>query len=185
MNVTIGRVRCWCVGLGVLAALGATAPAALAAPIRTARLQAIRDARVAPWEVYFRRALATHNKRVVVPAAVRPLRLQANGLLPNNSFVAYLRWRRGINPHRFDANHPKISRMLIQDQLIRQTLVPVIPPVVPVVPHTVNPRPQPLEPPRVPEPSSLLVAVGTLAAGILIARRIRSAGTLAAGRGIG
>lgn len=175
MNVLSGR-------MGVRGAVstllwwGALAAPALSAPMRTAHLPALRPAAADPWEGYFRKALAAHTTHVVVPASLRSLRPQASGLLPSSSFVSYLQWRRGLNARRFDANHPAISRMLIQDQLIRQSLRPVVPPIVPVVtPRVVNPRPQPLDPPRVPEPGSLAIVASLFGAAVLWRRRRRPA----------
>jgi hypothetical protein len=172
MNAQSGRVPG--VGFRALAAAmvtaGALAVPASAAPMKAMRLHAVRSAAVDHWESYYRRALASHSKDVVVPGFLRSLSLQPNGMLPESAFVDYLRWRRGLAPQRFDANHPRISRMLIQDQLVRQTIKPpVVPPVV--VPRTTNPRPQPLEPPRVPEPSSFVIAATLLGAAAWWRRR--------------
>jgi hypothetical protein len=172
MNALSGRVP----GVGyralaaALAALAVMAVPAGAAPMK-ARLHAARAAAVDYWESYYRRALTNQSRQVVVPSFLRSLSLQPNGMLPDSAFVDYLRWRRGLAPQRFDANHPRISRLLIQDQLARQTVKP--PPVVPVVvpPRTTNPRPQPLEPPRVPEPSSLVIAASLLGAAAWWRRR--------------
>jgi hypothetical protein len=99
---------------------------------------------------------------------MRSLRLQSNGLLPDTSFVSYLRWRRSLNPRRFDANHPNIAQLIIRDEANRPPITPTV-----VRPPTINPRPQPLEPPKVPEPSGIAVAGVLVAAGILASRRER------------
>ncbi|HEV3122529.1 MAG TPA: hypothetical protein VGY53_11530, partial [Isosphaeraceae bacterium] len=40
-----------------------------------------------------------------------------NGLLPDTPLVEYLRWRRSLNPARFDFYHPNVGPMLAQDAL--------------------------------------------------------------------
>lgn len=178
MNALSGRVP----GVGrsgfvaALMAVGVIGNSVAAAPMKATRLQSVRIAAVEHWEGYYRQALATRSTNVEVPIFLRSLRLQSNGMLPESSFVTYLRWRRTLHPRRFDANHPNVARMLIQDELVRQTVRPIVPPVVPpVVPRTTNPRPQPLEPPRVPEPSSLALAAVLLGAGAWWRRRAQAA----------
>jgi hypothetical protein len=178
MDVTPGRVTRCAVGpralLVGLVLLGGLAAPCDAAPIKARRLPARAQTAANPWDAYFRRALNTRSLRVRVPAAMRPLRLQADGTLPETSFVQYLRWRRSLSPRRFDSFHPNLSSMLIRDQAVRPSVIPPIPPVV-TPPTTTNPRPQPLLPPQVPEPSSVLVLAALFAAAAW-ARRGRRAG---------
>ncbi len=74
--------------------------------------------------------------------------------------VQYLEWRRDLNPARFDHFHPFVGPIL-------QSLLPP--------PTTVNPQPQELPPQfaSVPEPGTISIALGLLAAGAFGRRRSR------------
>jgi len=42
-----------------------------------------------------------------------------NGLLPDTPFYNYMRWRRSLNPARFDHYHPNLGPALAEDALLR------------------------------------------------------------------
>jgi hypothetical protein len=103
----------------------------------------------------------------------------------NNPMIDYLLWRRSLNPVRFDSNHSRLGPSLSQLLTLQPpTTSPGLPPpnAVPQVPAPTRPQtvesppiisPRPQEPPApIPEPSSLLVAVGILGFGVMY-RRLR------------
>jgi hypothetical protein len=171
MDATPGRSsgsRAWVSWIAPgLVGLVLTAAPAGAAPIKAHRTPAVRSAAVDRWEAYFRQALRAQSLRVTVPQALRNLRADSNGLLPQTAFVRYLQWRRSLNPRRFDLYHPRMGPLIGRDQIIRNTITPQV-----ITPPKTNPQPQPLEPPKVPEPSSLAIA-GCLVAAAWAGRRRR------------
>ena len=50
-----------------------------------------------------------------------------NGLLPNTPFINYLRWRRSLDPARFDHYHPQWASALGNDANLRAGLPPAPP----------------------------------------------------------
>jgi hypothetical protein len=124
-----------------------------------------------------------------------------NGILPLTPFYNYLRWRRSLNPARFDHFHPQLGLQLAEDQLLRSgALNPVCTnmPVTPQLPQILLPPPSstttggngfppppfpqlPPTPPgptgsSVPEPSALLLLIiGAGAIAPVLARRRRHA----------
>jgi len=90
-----------------------------------------------------------------------------NGLLPDTALVEYLRWRRSLDPARFDFYHPNVGPMLAEDARTRQTLLnppldlgQVVNPPGPS-PLPVPVAPLPLNPPdaKVSEPSTALLGI--------------------------
>jgi len=71
-----------------------------------------------------------------------------DGLLPQNEFWNYLRWRRSLNSDRFDHYHPGISCMMKIDNAKRENL--------PITKTFCLERPIP--PIATPEPSSVVAA---------------------------
>lgn len=160
-----------------LAFVGAVGGPTQAGPIRPARATAAKASSGDYWENYFRRALAKQSKDVRFPARMQPLRLQANRVLPQSAMVRYLEWRRGLNTRRFDANHPRIGRVLAGQVFPPRVITPAVITPTPVVPSTpvvpatpvrpsINPRAQPLIPPVVPEPSGFVIAACLFGAGL-------------------
>jgi hypothetical protein len=143
-------------------------PAVVATRQARAATLAARDA--GRWDAYFRRALQGHSLRVQVPQTLRGVRaLAAAASQSDSAFVQYLRWRRGLNPARFDRNHPNVGPLLPE-------IPPVVPPIVPGNVPRPRPNPQvPVLPPAVPEPSTALVVAGLFAGAALWRRRGRSA----------
>jgi hypothetical protein len=99
---------------------------------------------------------------VKIPMGIRLV--VVNGLLPDNPLVEYLRWRRSLNPARFDHWHPRIGPMLATDVRVRESLCTHLEPQVVVPPRTVPNRPVT----HAPEPSTagislVLVAWAALA----------------------
>ena len=97
---------------------------ALAGPIRAdlARFARVRAAMIQPgsaWDRYFASALQMGRLDVQGPNAVRVLSAAPDGRLPDCAFVDYLRWRRDLNPARFDRFHATLGQMLILDQIAR------------------------------------------------------------------
>jgi hypothetical protein len=131
---------------------------------RTLPLVAPSSVSGGPMASYFRWALRNQVRRVNVPPSLRGLRTSLDGRLPEWAFVDYLRWRRSLNPARFDVNHPNLAR------LFRFEPLPPLTPPTPVEP-TVRPRTQQPLPPQVPEPSSALIAVALFGAGWWARRR--------------
>ena len=64
-----------------------------------------------------------------------------NGLLPNTPFINYLRWRRSLDPARFDHYHPQWAQQLQNDANLRANLPPTPPTGPPQGPPT-QPAPQ-------------------------------------------
>lgn len=120
---------------------------------------------------YFLQAMAVHQLDVRIPSQLRKLQTD-NGLLHESAFVSYLRWRRGLNPARFDRYHPYVAQAFLTDKQVRTSIL--TPPKV-VYPTSdtpkVTPIPQSTEPPKVPEPATWLMALGLLALGRRLARR--------------
>lgn len=151
-------------------AIGVTlcaASVAEAGPIRTAKLQQLKAQRAqvrAYWNNYYAEALKNHSMKVKGLNALKVLRVNPDGTLPQTPMVAYLQWRLSLAPARFARFHPQLAQMLVRDVTVRGN-----PPTTPTnpVPGGVNPPP----PPQVPEPGSLLVAA-TLAAAAFGGRRI-------------
>jgi hypothetical protein len=110
-----------------------------------------------------------------------------NGLLPDVPLVAYLHWRRSLDPTRFDFFHPRIGPLLERDLLLRESsistastpLAQLVPPPVPSLPPA-PPQPHPFVPgpplpptppcPHTPEPSSALIATLLLGSGAWLRR---------------
>jgi hypothetical protein len=142
-----------------------------AGPIRTARAEAVRVARAevrAYWDNYFTKALAEHRATIRAPKALLVLKADADGRLPQTPMVAYLQWRMSLRPANFARFHAQLSRLLVRDRIIRSLPEP-----------PVNPTPGGVNPPTVPEPSTLLMAMG-IAASAVLARRWSSRRALAA-----
>jgi hypothetical protein len=142
------------------------------AEMRLARYTRAEEA-LAPYYAY---ALQTHQLRVFIPRVLRNIQSE-QGLLHESSFVAYLEWRRSLAPRRFDHYHPRLAKAIITDTQIRQSLVdtpPVTPPtnVVPA-PGGVTPPTDVVIPPTVsaPEPSTALIALVLIGAGLWARRR--------------
>lgn len=137
----------------------------LRARVRAA-VQAVQAAR--QWDAYYERALQQQTRRVQVPPALRGTGAVAVAAVePESAFLAYLRWRRNLNPARFDRYHPNLATIL-EDPPV------VVPPITPGnVPNpNPNPRPNPNpQVPQVPEPSSILVLGGLFAGAALWRRR--------------
>lgn len=133
-----------------------------------------------PFADYFRWALQTQTLQVAVPQMLRNLQPASNGQLPAWAFVDYLRWRRSLNPARFDYYHPRVGQMLQWEPPIPQgnppptTTPPVDPqgqnPRPPVTPPPVIPPPEE-PPPVIPEPSTALIMASLFAAGWWARRR--------------
>jgi hypothetical protein len=172
-----GRLRAWLAVAAVVAAVaGASSAPARGSAIRASSVRAqqvsARAAAVMNNDAYWRRALLQGwTTQVRVPGGMR-LALQSNGLLPDTAFVTYLRWRQAINPQTFNARHPNVAQLLLQDQVARQTILtprsPVVTTPVVVTPSVVNPPsvgPVVItNPPAVPEPSTVVVVGVTFAA---------------------
>jgi hypothetical protein len=88
----------------------------------------------------------------------------------SNPMIAYLEWRRNLDPTRFTSYHPNLSSALAQ--LLSSPSLPTPTNVAPtnVAPPTSTPAtptaPQTVSPPTVPEPSSLLLAAAMTGWGI-------------------
>ncbi len=152
----VGRCLLW---MGaVLVAMSAAGSHTQAAPIRSLQAAYSQARALDRYEPYYLRALQQRTLKVEVPVVLRSLRPYSNGMLPDSAFVDYLRWRRSLNPTRFDYYHPTTGYMLVRDEVIRAStpLTPLVPPRV-VRPSVV--RPQVTNPPTVPEPSTLVIAV--------------------------
>jgi hypothetical protein len=151
--------------------LGSGLPGTLrASPLRTR--QPLVSARAEPGaEAYFARALQNQWQHVEVPLGLRLLR-SSDGLLPDSSFVRYLRWRRGLRTAQFDRFHPRVAMMMIRDEQIRNTpvLPPSLPPILPRSDGPAVPARPPTEETKSPEPASLLVAI-VLGGSVALSRR--------------
>jgi hypothetical protein len=189
-----GRILLGIATLGFLVVAGMGAGSARgssihATALRVARAQQLATARsyaVVHNDAYWSRALRLGlTTQVKVPGGTR-LSLQSNGLLPDTAFVTYLRWRQAINPQTFNARHPNVAQLLLQDQVARQTILNPQAPIVPTVPIVTTPsvvRPPSVgpevitNPPAVPEPSSVVVVgVAFAAAAWARSRRRRMLG---------
>lgn len=140
-----------------------------ASPIRTSAKVRARQAQVhAYWDQYYTNALKQHRIRIKGLNALKVLRVNADGTLPQSPMVAYLKWRRSLNPARFAKYHPKLAQMIVRDIVIRGLPKPNDPGNNPK-PGGVNPPPPP---PQVPEPNTFLIA--TLCIGAAAWWRTRS-----------
>jgi hypothetical protein len=61
----------------------------------------------------------------------------SNGLLPTTPYDNYLRWRRSLDPPRFDHFHPRIGHLLGLDGVIKTTPAPTPTPTPTLVRKTV------------------------------------------------
>ncbi len=128
-------------------------------------------------ERYFAAALRSRSLDVRVPRGMRVV-ASAEGLLDDSSFVNYLRWRRSLNPNRFDQFHARMGPMLLRDLQVRnRPIVPALPPLVPDDPITIGGRPTgpPTTQTVVPEPSTALAAMVIVGGWGLWRRRSRAA----------
>jgi hypothetical protein len=149
---------------------------ALASPIRNHHQHIVRTNEYESIQAYFRHALRVHSLHVHAAAhdSVRAMHT-INGLLQESPLVDYLRWRRSLNPARFDRFHPHIGHTISVDQQIRHSLAHAPTMLPPPAPPSFNPRPQDLTPPAchtTPEPSGWVIATAMLAAAAW-ARRFR------------
>jgi PEP-CTERM motif len=148
------RVRRW----AWLCLLGLTTASASGSTIKSYAHHAPR--RGQSTAEYFQEALQNHWRHIDIPASARHLKADANGLLPQTSFVAYLEWRHSLNPVRFDRFHPNIGPMIERDIIIRTALntPPIIgPSITPLTgPQTLE---HPPHYPSVPEPSTAVIAL--------------------------
>lgn len=127
--------------------------------------------KVVPYSQQFYQVALQRHQSVKVPYRLRTLQVH-DGLLPETPFIAYLRWRRGLNSSRFDVYHPYMGRLLETDRMIRsQVFTPPIasnPPAVDAQPPIHVPRPddpQILTPgASVPEPSTALMGLTMIGA---------------------
>jgi len=112
-----------------------------------------------------------------VTLAVREIMQQAlrSANATSNPWVQYLTWRRDLDPVRFDHWHPFMGHEL-------QNLPPPPPPSNPQQPQGLNPGDPPPDnpppdnpghdlPPAFPEPSSWMISLGILGAGLWGRRR--------------
>jgi hypothetical protein len=97
-----------------------------------------------------------------------------NGLLPDTPLVEYLRYRRSLNPARFDRWHPNVGRLLAVDEATRETAgtptegvtqVVTPPPPPPTTSTAGGPDP------TVPEPSTAMIGM-VLVASVTLTRRL-------------
>lgn len=112
--------------------------------------------------------ILTGELRVMAAAAQGITTL--NGLLPDTPMIRYLKWRRSLNPERFDLNHPVLGPILEEDENIRNNTNPTPqpgtttpPPNNPGTPGSNPPGGTPPPdgdddpPPTVPEPASVIL----------------------------
>lgn len=90
----------------------------------------------------------------------------SKGVLPQTPFVEYLHWRQSLDPTRFDYYHPRLGRLLAEQNLVPVTVTtPSIP--NPGTPTTTPPTSPPISPPQgqtiVPEPGMLSIAAMMIA----------------------
>ena len=144
-----------------LAILFAGASTAEAARIRTARVPFAEFLRAGPdlWGV----------ASTTIPRGL-PLRLDGQGSPLSSLFRDYILYRRGIDPARFDAHHPRLARPIARFALANPpaATTPVDPSRQVVIPRT------PVTPPSqqtVPEPSTLVIAAGLLVGTAALRRR--------------
>ena len=138
-----------------------------------------------------RRALDTdrfdQNHPVLGPLLAEEAQLKAgdclnvktfNGLLPNNPYYNEARWRRSLDPVRFDRNQPNLGAVLAEDQRVRTLIATCLNAQQQgLTPPTEQPTGTPLGggssggggTPAVPEPTSLALLL--LGAGALLAPR--------------
>lgn len=173
-------------GLMILIAEGT---AARGAPIRTRTTLPSGTTRNLGLQAYLRAGPSVWSSVPAprFPAGMR-LRRVADGLLEETPLVQYLRWRRDLNPTRFDRYHPRVGPLIARDSVLRAGRLTPRPPTEPLVPtgpgnptqtttRTTNPRTQGTLPPQIPEPSTLLVAMTLVGATALWRRaRIRPVG---------
>jgi hypothetical protein len=148
---------------------------AVAATARTSPLAVSRiatsalDKRI---ESYYARALLSRSAAAVrLPGMGRFLVADANGLLETNAVVAYLEWRRSLNPIRFSQFHPNIARVLDRDRAVRT--LPLIPttPILPPIVINQTPCTCPSTQVPVPEPSTLIIGMLLASSGVILHRR--------------
>lgn len=111
-----------------------------------------------------------------------------NGLLPDTPLIRYLKWRRSLNPERFDFFHPVLGPILEEDEEIRDGTNPTPQPgeTTPPPSNPGNPGSQPPggtpppggggdddPPPTVPEPTSAILTLLGLG-GLGLAQRFAS-----------
>jgi hypothetical protein len=143
-----------------IACLIGSAAVAVGGPIRhstRAEVKVSSSEVRAYWDNYYAQALRQHRMQVKGLNALKVLRINPDGTLPQIPMVAYLQWRWSLNPTRFAQYHPLLSRWIVRDRIIRS---------IPENPTGGGVKP----PPAVPEPSSLLVAA--LFTGVIAAARI-------------
>jgi hypothetical protein len=157
------RKAFFCLGMALLL----WSPGAWASPIRRMALPAQQRALTPAYEAYYTKALQGQMMHVEVPASLRGM-AATDGLLPDNAFVSYLRWRWSLRPANFARWHPRVSAMIVEDMQRRHTLIlsrtlpPIAPP--PRIDNPQTPTTPPGDGPKVPEPSSIAVALGMVLA---------------------
>ena len=123
--------------LGV-ALLGTFPPSSLrASPIRHRQPQPrVRQARAADGFTSFLDGGPVLRARARPPRVPAGLSLAAvEGPAADASLLDYLQWRRGLNPERFDRNHPRIGPLLARQAISAPVVVtppiptPTLPPV--------------------------------------------------------
>jgi hypothetical protein len=158
------RKAFFCLGMALLL----RSPGAWASPIRRMTLPAQQQAPAPAYEAYYTRALQSQMMHVEVPVSLRGM-TATDGLLPDNAFVHYLRWRWSLRPANFTRWHPRVGAMLVEDMQRRHTLIlsRTLPPIAP--PPRIDSPQTPVSPPgdgpKVPEPSSIAVAIAMVLAG--------------------
>lgn len=154
--------RRWLEALFSLSLLGFFASPGEASPIRQHRITArgARDLRM--WTSYLAGGsnLWSQTKAPRISAAVNRAIVGAlRSADPRSTpWVQYLLWRQGRNIARFNFYHPVLGPIL------EQLPPPTTPPTPPPAGGEIIPPPDP-EPPHDPEPSSILLALGMVAAG--------------------
>ena len=92
-----------------------------------------------------------------------------NGTLVSTPFVAYLEWRRGLAPARFDYFHPRIASALAQ---FLTTPGAVSPTTITTGPGTTTPTVQPQN--TVPEPGTFAATLTLFGLGLCWRRRLQN-----------